>query len=79
MDKYVILALDFCVMTTTSFELWMSKLGHGTFDLVINFINSQWVPCHVIVGLFEAIDTAKIAMAMHVKDLLDYSTICWIK
>jgi hypothetical protein len=79
MDKYVLLALDFCVMTTTSFDLWMSRLGHGTFDLVINFINSQWVPCHVIMGLFEAIDTARIAMATHVKDLLDCSTIFWIK
>jgi hypothetical protein len=32
MDKYVLLALDFCVTTTTSFDLWMSRLGHGTFD-----------------------------------------------
>jgi hypothetical protein len=79
MDKYVLLSLDFCVMTTTSFDLWMSRLGHGIFDLVINFINSQWVPCHVIVGLFEAINMVGIAMATHVKDLLDCSTICWIK
>jgi hypothetical protein len=52
MDKYVLLALDFCVTTTTSFDLWMSRLRDGTFDIVINFINSQWVPCHVIVRLF---------------------------
>jgi ATP:corrinoid adenosyltransferase len=79
MNKYVLLALDFCVTTTTSFDLWMSRLGHGTFVLVINFIKSQWVPCHVIVGFFEVIDMVRIAMAMHVKDLLDCSTICWIK
>jgi hypothetical protein len=40
------------------------------FDLVINFINSLWVPCHVIVGLFEAIDTSRVTMAVQVKDFL---------
>jgi hypothetical protein len=30
---------------------------------MINFVNSQWVPYHVIVGLFEAIDITRIVMA----------------
>ncbi len=35
---------------------------------MIIFINSLWVPCHVIVGLFEATNMARIAMAtLHVK------------
>ncbi len=42
----------------------MSRFGHDTFTLVINFINSQWVPCHVTMGLFEATDIAKITMVM---------------
>jgi hypothetical protein len=73
MGHCIMLALDSCVITTASFDLWMSKFGHDTFALVINFINPQWVPCHVLVGLFEAIDTARIAMAAQVKDLLSYS------
>ncbi len=48
----------------------MSKSRHDTFVLVINFINSLWVPCHVIVGLFEAIDMFGVAMVVQVKDLL---------
>jgi hypothetical protein len=40
MDKYVMLALDFCVMANVSFDLWMSTFGHNTFAIVINFINS---------------------------------------
>jgi hypothetical protein len=36
-----------------SFDLWMSKIKFDTFALVIKFINEDWVPCHVIVCLFE--------------------------
>jgi hypothetical protein len=28
------------------------------------------VPCHVIVGLFEPIDTSRVVMIAHVKDIL---------
>ncbi len=40
MKKYVLSALDSCVMATASFDLWMSKFRYDTFTLVINFINS---------------------------------------
>ncbi len=62
--------LDSCVTTIVSFDLWMSKFGHNTFSLVINSINSQWVPYNVTLGLFEATNTIKVAMATQVKDLL---------
>ncbi len=39
MDHYIMLALDSCVTTIASFDLWMSKSRHDTFALVINFIN----------------------------------------
>ncbi len=51
MEQYVIPTLDSCV-TTTSFDLWMSKFGHVTFVFLINFINSLWVPCHVKIRFF---------------------------
>ncbi len=70
MEQYVIFALDSYVTTITSFDLWMSRSRHYTFVLVINFINSLWVPCHVIVRLFEATNMFGIAMVMQVKDLL---------
>jgi len=54
MENYVILALEYYVTTTCSFDLWMSRFGHNTFVLVINFLNSQWVPWHVTMGFFEA-------------------------
>jgi hypothetical protein len=70
MEQYVIPALDSCVTTITFFNFWMSKFGHDMFILVIDFINSLWVSCHVTVGLFEAIDTSKVAIVSHVKNLL---------
>jgi hypothetical protein len=36
----------------------MSKIGFDTFVLVINFINDDWLPWHVIVGLFEVPNTS---------------------
>ncbi len=34
-----------------------------THFALINFINSHWVPCHVTMGLFEAIDTFGVTVA----------------
>jgi hypothetical protein len=84
MEQYVMTVLDSCVSTTTSFDLWMSKSRHNTLALVINFINSQWVPCHVTMGFFEAIDMSRIAMVVQVKELLSsynrlYKLIAYVK
>jgi hypothetical protein len=54
----------------------MCRSGHDTFTLVINFINPQWVPCHVIVGMFEDTNIAGIAMVAQVKDLLSFYSMC---
>ncbi len=70
MEQYVIPALDSCVTSITFFDLWMFRFGHDMFILVINFINSLWVSCHVIMGLFKVIDTSKVAIGTHVKNLL---------
>jgi hypothetical protein len=67
MENYAIIALESCV-TTCSFDLWMSRFGHDTFVLVINFLNSQWVPWHVTMGIFEA--TNVVGSIMYVKELL---------
>jgi hypothetical protein len=53
MKMHVLLAIAQCATTTTTFDLWMSKIGFDTFVLVINFIYDDWVPYHVIVRLFE--------------------------
>jgi hypothetical protein len=70
MEKFVMLALESCITITTSFDLWISRSRHETFALVIIFINSHWVPCHVAMDLFEAIDTSGAAMVAQVKELL---------
>jgi hypothetical protein len=57
MKMHVLLAIAKCVITTSTFDLQMSKFGFDTFAFVINFIDDDWVPYHVIVGLFDTPDT----------------------
>ncbi len=40
------------------------------FTFVIKVINDKWVPCHVIIGLFETPSTLGTTLAKHVKSLL---------
>ncbi len=53
-----------------TFNLWMLRMGFDTFALVVNFLNQEWVPCHVTIGLFEAPDTSGAVLANIVKPLL---------
>jgi hypothetical protein len=46
------------------FDLWMSHSGFDTIVLVVNYINKQWVPFHVIVGIFEVHETTRVVMAL---------------
>ncbi len=55
MEKCVVPIQDGSTIVTTSFNLWMSKFGFDTFALVINFINSNQVPCHIMGVLFEVV------------------------
>ncbi|KAG0556897.1 hypothetical protein KC19_11G087000 [Ceratodon purpureus] len=71
MEKYILPALAGCVTATASFDLWMSRRGVNTVALVIHFINEQWVPCRVTIGVFEAPDVAGAALAVEVKELLN--------
>jgi hypothetical protein len=41
----------------------MSKIGFDLFKFCKNFISEYWMPKHVIIGLFEAIDTTRLALA----------------
>jgi len=54
MEKHVFLTLGCCAIVTTSYLFWMSRFGHDTFALVINFVNSQWVSYYIMMGLFKA-------------------------
>jgi len=48
----------------------MSESSFDTFALVINFINEEWVPCHVIVGMFEAFNTFRTTLVEQMKSFL---------
>jgi hypothetical protein len=46
------------------------EISNDILIFMINFVNSLWAPCHVIVGFFEATNTSRVAMGAQVKDLL---------
>jgi hypothetical protein len=50
---YVLPSLVECHFITSSFDLWMSKVGHEVFALVINFLGVDWQPKHITLGLFK--------------------------
>jgi hypothetical protein len=66
---FMLLNFFWCMLTTTSFDLWMSK---STYDiLVINFLNENWQPEKVTIGVFETTKTISQALAKNLKNLLD--------
>jgi hypothetical protein len=69
MEMHLFPTIVECVMTTVMFNLWMSRIGISTFVLVINFIDDDWVPCHVIIGMFKTPNTFRVALAKQVKSL----------
>jgi hypothetical protein len=64
MEMHVFPTIAEYATTTVMFNLWMSKIGIDTFALVINFIDNDRVPCHVIIGMFETPNTFTIALAV---------------
>jgi hypothetical protein len=63
MNLHVFPNLKFGGIMFVSFDLWMSRGGVDTFDLVINHLNDSWIFMHVIIGLLEVHDTTWVSMA----------------
>jgi hypothetical protein len=61
---YVLLTLFDYLSSTTTFDLWMLMGVHDVFTLVVNFINVDWQPKQVTIGLFEATEISSQTMAV---------------
>jgi hypothetical protein len=70
MDRYVFPTLAQCDTAIVTFDLWMSQMSFDIFALVVNFLNREWVPCHVTIGLFKAPNICGVALAQIVKPFL---------
>jgi len=68
---YVLLTLIECHFAIASFDLWMSKVRHDIFALVIYFLGDDWKPKHITFGLFELIDSIRQTLAKNLIELLD--------
>ncbi len=63
MKMHMLLTIAQCVITIVTFDPLMFKTSFDMFVLVINFINDDWVPCHVTIRLFEATYTFGATLA----------------
>ncbi len=75
--------IDF-IFVTTSFDLWVSKVAHDIFALIINFLGSNWQPKQVIIGLLKATKTIGQTLANNLTKLFNQyrlrnKTIAYVK
>jgi hypothetical protein len=59
MDHDVLLNLTFATIVLLVLTYEMSHIDVDTFTLLINFLNDNWVPMHVIVKLFGVNETTR--------------------
>jgi hypothetical protein len=48
----------------------MSRRGINTFVFIVQFLNYKWEPFHIILGIFEIVNTSRNAMVLQMNDLL---------
>jgi hypothetical protein len=60
---------DYAIATIT-FDLWKFRIRFDIFSLIVNFINKEWIPCHITIGLFETLDIWRVVLVRQVKALL---------
>ncbi len=69
-EKYIDSTFESCNTCTISFDLWMSRMGVGTFVLIVHFLNDKWEPCHVTNGFLKIVETFENAMDLQVNEVL---------
>jgi hypothetical protein len=70
-ETYVLPKLNDCSYATTNFDLWTSKGAHDVFILIIIFLEFEWKPKHVALGLFEVVKTTKQTLTINFIELLN--------
>jgi len=53
-----------------NFDLWVPRGGVHTFILIVHFLNHNWELGHVIISLFEIVETFGVAMAIQMNEVL---------
>lgn len=53
-----------------TFDMWMSRCGFKTFFLVVKIVDDEWFPWDIMVGIFEVVDSSRVALAEVIKQLL---------
>jgi hypothetical protein len=51
--------------------MWMPRGAHNVFALLINFLENDWKPKKITIGLFKSLNTTWQALAGNLTKLLD--------
>jgi hypothetical protein len=70
-QQYVLPALANYFSTRPNFNIWMSIGADDVFALVINFLNNDWQPKHVTIGLLEMTKIIGQTLTRSLTKLLD--------
>ncbi len=71
MTTFVQPTLTDYILAIYIFYLWMSKGARDVFDVVVNFISSDWEVKHVTIELFEVSNISSVVMVPKLQQLLD--------
>jgi hypothetical protein len=69
-QTYVLPFLAKYVYIIAKFDLWMSK-AHDVFTMVVILGGEDWMPKHIIIGLFQTCETLGQTLARSLQDLLE--------
>ena len=70
MEQYVLPLLGKCETVSITFDLWMSCSTQDVFCMVVYFLENDWVPCYVTIGVFQVESTNGERLAAIVEKLL---------
>jgi hypothetical protein len=65
--RFLCFTIIFLMDVSYCFDLWMSKGVYDIFALVINFLDENWQPKKVTIGLFETTKIIGQALARNLK------------
>jgi len=72
-QTYVLVILTKCVFTLANYDLWVSKMAHDVFALIVNFLKENWMLKHITIKLFETFETVGQTLIRSLQNLLKYN------
>lgn len=70
-QRFVLPRLKECVTGTMTYDLWMSRGAEDIFGLVWHFVDAQWKPVHICLGLVHVASATGVVIGEGLLKLLE--------